>query len=106
MVLEGQGFDVTGLLLSFKSYVVFHVGMLSPTHMTLGFLWLCRLSSLLGGEGLNPLALLPRWCRLPGQRSVWTVITAAGGSSLGSSGGLCLQFNVLFCASDCAEHAD
>lgn len=56
---------VTGLLLSFNSYVVFHVGMLSPAHMTLGFLWLCRLSSLLGGEGLNPQALLLRWCGTP-----------------------------------------
>lgn len=34
--------------------------MLSPAHMTLSFLWLCRLSSLLGAEGLNP-----RWVGTP-----------------------------------------
>lgn len=45
--------------------LLFHAGMLSPAHMTLGSQSPSRRGSLLCSEVLNPQALLPRWCGTP-----------------------------------------
>lgn len=49
---------VTGLLLSFNSYLVFDVGTFSPAHMTLGFLQTKLLAGWRGFKSSGPSAPL------------------------------------------------